>query len=121
MSSQERGASADIPDHGFDSVLDYLLLIRRDFARLGMYIGEPHVLSMEGFILGYLICQNVQGNQDARYVRFREWLREVKEEITSEGWATRFLRDCDNDHLRAIRKLLDLVAEFHAMEQRGTC
>jgi hypothetical protein len=121
MSNQERGGSADLPDHGFDSVLDQLLLIRRDFARLSMYIGDPHVLSMNGFILGYLVCQSTRGHLDERYVRFRDWLREVKEEITSEGWETRFLRDCDNDHLRAIRKLLDLVAEFHAMEQRGTC
>lgn len=121
MSREEPGTSTDIPDHGFDSVLDELLLIRRDFARLTMYIGDAHVLAMNGFILGYLICQSTRGNLDERYVRFTEWLRVVKEEITSEGWETRFLRDCGNDHVRAIRKLLDLVAEFHAMEQRGTC
>ncbi|MCP3138051.1 hypothetical protein [Pyxidicoccus xibeiensis] len=122
MTNQGRETSADIPDRGFDSVLDYLLVIRRDFARLEMFIGEPRVQSMEGFILGYRLCLSTRGNMDDRYLRFREWLREVKGEIiSSEGWATKFLRDCGNDHVRAIRKLLDLAAEFHAMEQRGTC
>lgn len=121
MSRHEQGTSSGIPDQGFDSVLDYLLLLRREFAHLPLYIGDPHVLAMNGFILGYLICQEVHGRRDERYRRFTDWLRVVKEEISSEGWEIRFLQDCDNDHLRAIRKLLDRVAEFHAMEQRGTC
>ena len=58
---------------------------------------------------------------NAKQVPLTDQVRVDKEEITSEGWETRFLRDCDGDHVRAIRKLLDLVAEFHAMEQRGTC
>lgn len=111
--------------YGMDSILDKLLIMRsallKDPELLKMYIGHLHVLAMNGFIQGYRSCQGVQAVRDERYLRFLDWLRLDKEEITSEGWETRFLRDCDNDHLRAIRKLLDLVAEFHAMEQRGTC
>lgn len=111
--------------YGLDSLLDKLLTLRQGLLespeRLGMYIGEVHVLSMNGFIQGYRSCQGMHGIEDERYLRFREWLRDVKGEFPAEGWWVKYLRDCDNDHLRAIRKYLDFAAEFHAMEQRGAC
>jgi hypothetical protein len=110
---------------GLDSLVDELLVMRRDFVvepeRLCIHIGELNTYLLDGFIAGYRACQGVHGIEDERYLRFREWLRDVKEEFPTEGWRTKYLRDCDNDHVRAIRKFLDLVAEFHAMEQRGTC
>jgi len=111
--------------YGLDSLIDEFLVMRRKFIAnpegLCIYIGELNIYLFEGFIAGYRACQGVHGIKDERYERFWEWLRGVKEELPTEGWWAKYLRDCDNDHLRAIRKLLDLVAEFHAMEQRGTC
>jgi hypothetical protein len=111
--------------YGVESLLDELLLMRREFIanpeRLCVHFGELNVLLFEGFLAGYRACQGIHGIKDERYERFRDWLRDVKEEFPPEGWRTKYLRDCDNDHTRAIGKLLNFVAEFHAMEQRGTC
>ena len=100
------------------SLVDELLLIRRDFSRLLMYIGEPHVLSMNGFMLGFHACLGMKGSEDERYYRFREWLRNEKKELPLEGWHVKYLRDCGEDHVRAIKKLLDLAAEFDAAERQ---
>jgi hypothetical protein len=42
----------------------------------------------------------------------------VKHELPTEGWDVKYLRDCDGDHERAIRKFLDFVAELVALRQR---
>lgn len=120
MSSDKPGAQSDSQDFGIESLLDYLLLIRRDFPRLEMYLGTVHVLSMRGFMAGFLACLGVTGTGDERYFRFREWLRATGE-LPPEGWDVKYLRDCGGDHARAIKKLLDLAAEFHEMELRGRC
>ena len=99
---------------GAESIVDVLLLFQREFEQVLACIGEPHVFSMEGFMLGYRLCLGMEGGRDERYVRFREWLRERKNELPLEGWYTKYLADCGGDHLRAIRKLLDLATEFHA-------
>ncbi|WP_233261483.1 hypothetical protein [Vitiosangium sp. GDMCC 1.1324] len=67
---------------------------------------------------GYRACQRANGINDEEYIRFHDWLREVKHELPTEGWAAKYLRDCDGDHERAIRKFLDFVAEFVALRER---
>jgi hypothetical protein len=116
--SQHPSAGQQVPE--VESVIDMLLRIRRESGRLLMYIGEPNVLSLNGFILGFRICLSMKGNTDDRYYRFREWLRSVRQEFPSEGWCARYLRDCDGDHLRAIHKFLDRVAEHHVQEEHGS-
>jgi hypothetical protein len=101
------------------TLLDYLLRMRDDLlaGRLGMHLGAPHVELMQGFITGYNACMVSNGTVDEEYGRFREWLRE-QEEFPPEGWAAKYLRDCDGDHQQAIRKYLDLVAEFATLHRR---
>lgn len=99
-----------------DSVLDVLLKIRGEFHHLSEYIGEPHVLSMSGFELGYQLCLGHLARPEERYVHFREWLRELDE----LPWYDKYLEACQGDHLAAIRKLLDRVAEFHALGEPKT-
>ena len=118
MSHGERDSSPPNGVAEISSLVDELLLIRRDFSRLLMYIGEPHVLSMNGFMLGFHACLGVRGIEDERYYRFREWLRNEKNELPLEGWHGKYLRDCDDDHMRAIKKLLDLAAEFDAADRQ---
>jgi len=117
MSAGERNAVPPSGEARTGGLLDQLLLMHRDFNRLLMYIGEPHVLAMNGFMLGFHACLGLQGVEDEAYYRFREWLRDEKQELPLEGWHAKYLRDCGNDHVRAIKKLLGLAAEFHALEK----
>ena len=119
MSAGEQNVSPPSGEVKTGGLLDQLLLIRRDFSRLLMYIGEPHVLAMNGFMLGFHACLGLKGVEDEDYYRFREWLRDEKKELPLEGWYVKYLHDCGNDHVRAIKKLLDLAAEFHAQQQRA--
>lgn len=115
MSHDASEPSTPHDDSGTESIIETLLLMHREFGRVAMYIGEPHVLSMNGFILGYELCLSARGVSDRRYTHFRQWLREVEKERSLEDWQVRYLQDSGQDHLQAIRKLLDRVAEFHAL------
>jgi hypothetical protein len=96
-------------------LLDYLLEIRQDLraGRLGLHLGEPNVDRFWGLLLGYHACQRDHGVEDAEYDQFLDWLRE-KGEYPTEGWAAKYLRDCQGDAEQAIGKYLDFVAEFTA-------
>jgi hypothetical protein len=43
------------------------------------------------------------------------WLHDVKKAWPAEGWAAASLREFDGDHVRAVRKYLDYVAEFRSL------
>lgn len=94
-------------------LLDYLMEVRRDMqaGRLSMHIGEPNTDRFWGLLIGFHMCQLNYGVEDLEYYQFRDWLEE-KGEFPPEGWAAKYLRDCDGDPERAIRKYLDFVAEF---------
>jgi hypothetical protein len=100
------------------SVLDALMTIRSDLkrGRLGIYIGEPNVDRMVGFVEGLYFAQAWMGNEDAKYDQFKEWLVEVKRAWPAEGWGPAYLAKCGGDHERAIETFLDYVAEY--LEQR---
>jgi hypothetical protein len=89
-----------------------------DAGRLGMHLGESDVNRLLGFITGYHACQVAHGHEDTEYERFREWLRDVKNEFPTEGWVAKYLRDCGGNHERAIRKYLDFAAEFVALRKK---
>ena len=101
-------------------VLDYLMLMRRDMLKglLAIHLGDINITRMVAFVDGYLSCQDANGIRDEEYGRFFHWLRDVKREFPTEGWAAKYLCDCDGDHERAIRKFLDFVAEFVALRER---
>jgi hypothetical protein len=101
-------------------MLDYLMRMRQDMlrGRLAMYLGDMDIVRMVAFTDGYRSCQSANGITDAEYGLFRDWLRDVKQEFPTEGWAAKYLRDCDGDHEHAIRKFLDFVAEFVALRER---
>ena len=101
-------------------VLDYLMLMRRDMLKglLAIHLGDITITRMVAFVDGYLSCQDANGIKDEEYSRFFHWLRDVKQEFPTEGWAAKYLRYCEGDHERAIRKFLDFVAEFVALRER---
>ena len=93
--------------------------MRQDMHRqLLLNMGEVDVRRMGAFVDGYRRCQSVNGIVDEEYIRFRDWLRDVKQEFPGEGWGEKYLRDCDGDHERAIAKFLGFVAEFVALRAR---
>jgi hypothetical protein len=120
MNSAPQGPTRSLPPERPVLLLDYLLRIRQDMlaGRLTMHIGEPHVEHMVGFVNGYHSCLLSNGIQDEEYGRFFEWLRDVKGEFPTEGWAAKYLHDCHGNHEQAIRKYLDFVSEFAALHRK---
>lgn len=102
-------------------LLDVLLFIRKEVAQgrpLWFFLGgETHVQAMVAFIAGYRASCHYNGLENAEYNAFVAWLRDVKHEFPGEGWARKYLADCEGDHERAIRKFLELVAEYAALHR----
>lgn len=97
--------------------LDLLMFLReksREGIILDMFMGTTHVHAMAAFVSGSVMALRHNGLVDHEYSGFVEWLRDVKDEFPPEGWAAKYLKDCAGDHLAAIRKFLDFVAEFRA-------
>jgi hypothetical protein len=108
------------PSYRHVYLLDYLMRMRSDMTKglLAMYLGDVNAIRLVAFTDGYRACQSANGVEDEEYGLFHDWLRDVKHEFPTEGWAAKYLRDCDGDHERAIRKFLDFVAEFVAQRER---
>jgi hypothetical protein len=117
----EQGTPSDPSPRRHVYMLDYLMRLRQEKTRgLLLDMGEVNVTRMVAFIDGYLSCEDANGIEDEEYRRFFQWLRDVKHEFPTDGWDAKYLRDCDGDHERAIRKFLDFVAEFVALRERET-
>jgi hypothetical protein len=101
-------------------LLDYLMRMRQDNLRrqLLLSMGDIDITRMVAFVDGYRACQFANGIEDEEYGLFRDWLRDVKQEFPTDGWGAKYLRDCDGDHERAIRKFFDFVSEFVALRER---
>lgn len=102
----------------FVSLIDVLLRVRAEHARgrpLGFFFrGMETTQAVAAFETGYRACCRYQGMEDPWYEAFMDWLFDVKKEFSSEGWHTRYLAECGGDHLKAIQRYLDTVAEFAA-------
>jgi hypothetical protein len=102
------------------SLIDALLHIRAEHSRgrpLGFFFrGIETTDAVAVFETGYQACCRYNGIEDSRYEAFKDWLRHTKKQTSSEGWHKTYLAECGGDHLKAIQKHLDLVAEFAAQE-----
>ena len=96
--------------------VELLLRIRQDMqARQSgpyVYIGMPDVERVECFLVGYACGAGALGFNPGQDGLFGDWLRDVKKAWPGEGWAAAYLRECDGDHTRALRKYVDYAAEF---------
>jgi hypothetical protein len=99
-------------------VLDLLLRIRagRHRPHFLPFIGEPDIAIFQGFVLGAETARLEWYGMDPEYVRFRDWLRDEKNEFPPEGWHSHFLAEANGDHFSAIMRFLDRVAEFREQE-----
>ncbi|MCP3168875.1 hypothetical protein [Myxococcus qinghaiensis] len=102
-------------------LMDALSRMQKDCeaGRLAMHIGSANAYVLVGFVAGYLACLDDNGIQDTEYSEFSLWLHDEKNEFPSEGWASKYLRDFNGDHLAAIQKYLGFVAEFRARRVRS--
>jgi hypothetical protein len=95
--------------------VDLLLFLRSQIRQgvvLDMFVGSAYTYSMNAFIAGSEMALRRNGFPDHEYLEFVAWLRDVKKEYPCEGWAVKYLKDCGGDHLAAIKKFLEFVAEF---------
>ncbi len=96
-------------------MLDLLMFLRDQLRKgifLDMFINSTDVHALVAFIAGVQMALRHNALLDPEYKEFVIWLRDVKQEFPCEGWARKYLRDCDGDHLAAIEKFLGFVAEF---------
>jgi hypothetical protein len=98
------------------TLVEVLLQIRSDMrirqAPPYLYLGIPNTGRVRCLTLGYSACARHLGMDEGQDQLFFLWLRDVKKALPAEGWAEAYLRECDGDHTRAVRKYLDSVAEF---------
>jgi hypothetical protein len=98
---------------------DVLLRIHRDTRERSRgpycYIGPAEVGRLACFVLGYLEGLRALGVDEGGDALFGEWLRDVRHEWPEAGWDAGYLEEFSGDHERALRKYLELVAEFHAL------
>jgi hypothetical protein len=60
-------------------------------------------------------CQNalmLSGVDISEGRRFFDWLIDEKKEFPAKGWVTKYLDDCDGDHVRAIGKFWGFLHEY---------
>ncbi|WP_225411917.1 hypothetical protein [Stigmatella hybrida] len=95
--------------------IDLLLFLREQVRKgviLDMFMGSTHTHALNAFIAGSEQALRHNGFPDREYSEFVAWLRDAKKDYPCEGWAVKYLRDCGGDHLAAIKKFLEFVAEF---------
>jgi hypothetical protein len=98
--------------------LDILLFMREEL-RSGtmpeLFLGAVDIYRLNAFIQGSELTLSYNHIPNKSYQEFVAWLRDVKQEFPQGGgWARECLERCGGDHLRAIHRFLDLVAEFVA-------
>jgi hypothetical protein len=98
--------------------LEYLLRIREDMKRPGrvfIHFGDIRINRFEGFVEGYRACMRDNGLPDDGYSDFPRWLREVERQVVEPDGLAGLPRDSQGNHEDAIRKYLELVAEFASL------
>ncbi|WNG24410.1 hypothetical protein F0U62_10595 [Cystobacter fuscus] len=96
-------------------LLDALLWLRQRMDQgheLSLLTGARSIDSLYCFTIGWVRNTLYNRQKDPSLASFWDWLRDVKKEFPGEGWHVKYLRDCQGDHMRAVRKFLDLAAEF---------
>jgi hypothetical protein len=96
------------------SVLDDWMAFLPDIQRgrpLWFFFGNETLPTLAAYVRGYLRCCERNGLVDTRWLAFSRWLAESKG-LPPESWESRLLEDCGGAHPAAMRRLLDLAAEF---------
>ena len=99
-------------------LLEHLYRISLEEPRLwAMYIGlsastmtllDIRIDLVGSYISGYRASQE----NDVETRAFFDWLRDVKSEFPTQGWITKYLEDCNGDHIAAIKKFCGFLHEY---------
>jgi len=105
---RQRGSRTSIKGTLFEFLADMRNRLGHDF---NPGLPERKLARLSGYIDGYLAARNQLGAPDMLANEFFSWLRE-RGEHPPEGWEAKLLRDCKDDEVAAIGKLLNLASEF---------
>jgi hypothetical protein len=103
-------------------LLDVLLEIRSEAERgrpMWLFFGAERFDALAAYITGYVFCCYRNGFQDKEWGAFMAWLRDVRKQMP-EGWARKYVKDAGGDHVKAMMKFLNYVAEFRALPASRT-
>jgi hypothetical protein len=98
-----------------------LLDMREQLARgrgLRFPTGDRAFDELVAFIFGWGSCRELNSGNDPEWDDFFNWLR-ASGHVPPEGWHTGLLRDAHGNHDAAVRKFLELVAEFDSEQKAG--
>jgi len=99
---------------------DLLPVLNRLRRRPGMYIGEPSLTKLAGFLLGY-DCAHYDlrgGPADPFLVSFQEWI-EQRLKIKYVGWEKAILSESGSE-AEAFDRFWHLFDEYMARDKSGT-
>ena len=107
-------------------VLEHLYRISLEESKFwALFIGLPanstrtldvRIDQLSSYIRGLLESCRLSGTTPD-YDAFFYWLRDERLEFSTEGWETKYLNDCEGDHLRAIGKFWGLLHEYLLVER----
>jgi len=103
-------------------LLDVLIEIRDEAGRgrpMWLFFGAERFDSMVAYLTGYISSCHRNGIDDPEWGEFLTWLRDVRKRMP-EGWARKYVEDAGGDHVKAMMKFLDYVAEFRALPASRT-
>ncbi|ADO70760.1 uncharacterized protein STAUR_2968 [Stigmatella aurantiaca DW4/3-1] len=112
MSQGQLPPAAKIPPTRVDMLLQIRSDMRTRQSPPYLYLGIPNTGRVRCFTVGYWHCTYHLGMDEGQDHLFDLWLDKMKKAWPPEGWEEAYLRECDGDHTRAVRKYLDYVAEF---------
>lgn len=72
-----------------------------------MILLDIRVDQLNSYIYGYRAGKE----NDVEATAFFDWLIDVKNEFPAQGWVTKYLEDCEGDHIEAIKKFWSFLHE----------
>jgi hypothetical protein len=77
-----------------------------------MWLLDVRVDLLASYIMGLREAYRLAGIPQPDTDDFFEWLIKEKEEFPPVGWSTKYLNDCEGDHLLAISKFWGFLHEY---------
>jgi hypothetical protein len=102
------------PPERYVSVLEELRHIHSNTQRgfpFWLALGTETLPALSTFIRGYLRCAERHGITDMRWLAFSQWLVDTHH-LATDSWEVSLLQRSNDDHIQAMRHLLDFVITY---------
>jgi hypothetical protein len=103
-------------------LLEHLYRISLEEPRAwGMWIGMPvesnrfldtRIDLLRSYLEGLRDSHRISGVGRSDLDDYFDWLQGERQEFPTEGWAQKYLRECEGDHIRAIGKFWGFLHEY---------